>query len=260
MARTAVVTGSASGLGRATKALLEARGERVIGVDLRDADVTVDLTTEGGRAQLVEEVTARSEGSLDAIYAIAGSAQPVPLTAAVNFFGAVATLEGLRPLLEGSPAPRAVTVTSMAALHGVDDELVAAMTAGDEPRAMARAEALAAGTSGEGYLIYSSSKRALAQWVRRSAPSPAWAGASIPLNAVAPGVVVTPMTQDLIATEEAKASLLELVPMPLNGIAEAPAVAHLLGWLGSVENSHLCGQIIYIDGGSDAVMRGDAIW
>lgn len=260
MARTAVVTGSASGLGRATKELLEARGERVIGVDLRDADVTVDLTTEPGRAQLVDDVTALCDGRIDAMYAIAGSAQPVPLTAAVNYFGAIATLEGLRPLLEGSPAPRAVAVTSMAALHGVDDELVAAMTDGDEARALARAEELAAGGPAVGHAIYSSSKRALARWIRRNAPTPEWAGASIPLNAVAPGVVVTPMTQDLIATDEAKAALLELVPMPLNGIAEAPVVARLLAWLGSEENTHLCGQIIYIDGGSDAVMRGDTVW
>ena len=41
--RTVVVTGSASGMGAATKARLEADGQRVIGVDLRDADVTADL-------------------------------------------------------------------------------------------------------------------------------------------------------------------------------------------------------------------------
>src|SRR5687768_12498991 len=106
MARTSVVTGSASGIGRATRELLENRGERVIGVDLHDADVTVDLTTIDGRAAMVDGVRRLTGGAVDAVYAVAGLAQPVPATVAVNFFGAVATLEGLRPFLVASAAPR----------------------------------------------------------------------------------------------------------------------------------------------------------
>lgn len=260
MPRTAVVTGAASGIGRATAQLLESRGERVIGVDLHDADVTVDLSTPEGRERLVGEVTDRSGGTVDAVYAVAGLSQPRALTAAVNLFGAVATLEGLRPLLASSPAPRAVAVSSMAALHDVDDRLVDAMLDGDEAAALARAAALEAGEHGEGYLIYSSSKRALSRWIRRQAPTEAWAGASIPLNAVAPGIIATPMTADLTATEAQRQSLLRLVPMPLNGIAQPEVVARLLAWLGSEENTHLCGQIVYVDGGSDVVLRGDSVW
>lgn len=111
-----------------------------------------------------------------------------------------------------------------------------------------------------GALIYSSTKKAFAQWIRRSAATPGLAGASIPLNAVAPGIIATPMTADLTATPEAQEALLQLVPMPLNGIAEPIVVAHLLGWLGGVENTHLCGQVVFVDGGSDVVIRGDSTW
>lgn len=45
MPRTSVLTGAASGIGKATKDLLEQRGERVIGVDIHDAEVVVDLST-----------------------------------------------------------------------------------------------------------------------------------------------------------------------------------------------------------------------
>lgn len=260
LTRTAVVTGSASGIGKATKELLEDRGERVIGVDRHDADVIADLAGAEGRAAMVAGVRRLSEGSLDAVYAVAGLGLPSPATAAVNFFGAVATLECLRPLLLASAAPRAVAVSSMAALHPTDEQLVAAMTAGDEAGALSRAEVVAAKPSSLGLLIYGSSKKALSQWIRRNAPRPEWAGAGIPLNAVAPGVIATPMTADLIATEEARAAVHELVPMPLGGIAEPVVVARVLAWLGSVENTHLCGQIVYVDGGSDAVMRGDSVW
>ncbi|MGD9957616.1 MAG: SDR family oxidoreductase [Candidatus Nanopelagicales bacterium] len=260
MARTYVVTGSASGIGKATRELLQERGHRVIGVDLHDADVVVDLTTADGRAALVSEVSALAGGSIDAVLGVAGLAHPVPATVAVNYFGMVATLEGLRPLLAGSPAPRAVGVASMASLMPVDDELVALLGEGDEPAAMARAEVLAKDPATTGQLIYSSTKKAFCLWIRRHAAVPEWAGAGIPLNAVAPGIIDTPMVADFLATPEATAAVLQMVPMPLNGIAKPEAVATLLAWLTSEENTHLCGQCIFIDGGSDVVIRGDSTW
>ena len=60
MSRTYVVTGSASGIGRATTDLLTERGHRVIGVDVRDADVVADLSTAEGRSVLL--ITHRPEG------------------------------------------------------------------------------------------------------------------------------------------------------------------------------------------------------
>ena len=260
MARASVVTGSASGIGKATKEVLESHGEQVIGVDLHGADITVDLATADGRAALVNQVGELASGSIDAIYAIAGLAQPVPATVGVNFFGMVATLEGLRPLLRSASAPRAVAVSSVASLGPVDDQLVSAMTAGDEPAGLARAEVLAGEPETGGALIYASTKKAIAQWIRRNAPKPEWAGESIPLNAVAPGIVRTPMTTKHTDSEQSRAAILELVPMPLNGIAEPIVAARLLVWLGSKKNTHLCGQVVFVDGGSDAVIRGDSTW
>ncbi|MCR2824661.1 SDR family oxidoreductase [Microbacterium sp. zg.Y909] len=259
MERTAVITGSASGIGRAAAELLAERGYRVIGVDIAGADINVDLTTPEGRETLVAEVTERSGGTVDVVIANAGLSSPTVATAAVNFFGAVATLAGLRPLLAASPAPRAVATTSMAALFPPDEALLQAFLAEDEPAALARAAQLADDPA-QANLIYGTSKQALARWLRRVAPTPEWAGAGIALNAVAPGVVATPMTFDLTGTEEAKAALLQRVPMPLNGIFEPGDVAALMAWLVSEENAHLCGQVIYIDGGSDAVIRGDSTW
>ncbi len=259
--RTYVVTGSASGVGKATAELLIERGNRVIGVDLAAADVTVDLSTNDGRAELVSEVTRLSDGVVDGVLSIAGLAAPVPATVSVNYFGMIAVLEGLQPLLTRSSAPRAVGVSSMASVRDYDEQLVAAMHDNDEPRALERAAELAAESAvmGGGSL-YASTKRAFAQWVRRSAPTEFWAGAGIPLNAIAPSVVVTPMTAAALVTEENRAQMRERSPMPLNGFAEPIVPARLLAWLTSEENSHLCGQVIFIDGGADAVIRGDSVW
>jgi len=258
MSRTYVVTGSASGIGKATAELLTERGARVIGVDLHDADVTVDLSSPSGRTELVARVTELAGGRIDAIVANAGLATPTAKTAAINFFGTVATLQGLRPLLAGSPAPRAVLTASMASLFPPDDTLLDALLQGDESTAMTRAAELEALGGDQANMIYGTTKRALARWVRRNAATADWAGAGIPLNAIAPGVVETPMTAAFTGSKEAREAILQMVPMPLNGIFEPRDAAYLLAWLTSEENAHLCGQIVFIDGGSDVVMRGDS--
>lgn len=269
MGRTYAVTGSASGIGAALAARLRGEGHTVVGVDLRDADVVADLTTEEGRADLVAGVTEKAGGRLDGVVAVAGLAAPVPATVAVNYFGAIATLEGLRPLLADSPAPRAAVVASLAAIDPVDERLFAALLASEEGRALAVAEEIASEAAtraaGDGAgeasgIIYSSSKRAIARWVRANAPSQRWAGASIPLNVVAPGVIETPMTAELLASEEGRAALNAGAPSPLNGPAAPPeAPAALLAWLVSAENTNLTGQVLFVDGGAESIRRPDVV-
>ena len=258
MSRTYLVTGAASGIGQATAERLRSQGDRVIGADLHDADIQVDLSTAVGREELIARTGELGGGTLDGVAAIAGLAAPIAATAAVNYFGAIGTLAGARPLLATSPAPRAVAVSSISSLQPADTALVELMLAGDEAGALARAEALAAGA--EAHQIYASSKQALSRWLRRTAPTADWAGAGIALNGVGPGVVITPMTRDLMATPESVAALLEMVPMPLNGPVEPEKVADLLSWLLGEGNSHVTGQIVFIDGGYDALTRSDTVW
>ena len=92
--RTVVVTGSVAGIGAATRAYLEACGTRVIGVDLRDAEIEADLATATGREAMVSAVRTLAPRGIDGIVANAGVNREDALTIRVNYFGAVATLGG----------------------------------------------------------------------------------------------------------------------------------------------------------------------
>ncbi len=178
----------------------------------------------------------------------------------MNYFGVTELVDALVPALAKSDAPRVAVVSSMATLQPSSPELVDAMLASDEVKALAIGQRLAEAGPREGYLNYSSSKRALSRWVRKVAITDRYAGHGIPVNAVAPGTVITNMTQALLSTEEGRKLADDSVPMPLNYHSEAIVIARLLAWLTSEENTHVTGQTIYIDGGADATLRGDDIW
>lgn len=253
--RTYAVTGAASGIGAATAAHLRARGGRVIACDLTDGDVAADLSTHQGRTALVERVAKLSDGRLDGIVANAGGG-PAPTMLALNFFGAVATLEGLRPLLAASPAPRAVMVSSVSSLGPTDAALVDACLSLDEARTCnGGAAALAAGKTGLD--LYGSAKLALNRWCRRMAVAADWAGADIPLNVVAPGVVDTPAAAWVLSSAEGRAELARRTPLSAARPARTDQMAALIGWLVGAENSLMTGQVLFADGGLECLAKGD---
>ena len=253
MSRVVVITGCASGIGRATAERFADSCDRVIGVDLRDADVIADLATVACRSAMLREIEALAPEGVDTVIAVAGVAGRADprLIIAVNYFGALATLEGLRPLLARSTRPRAAAVISTAALPElapIDAALVDACLAGDEATALAAA-------AGSGRAAYGSSKRSLARWLRGAAVRLEWAGAGILLNGVAPGAVVTPMTAPLLATEEGRAMLAKSTPVAVGEYGRPEEIAEVLCFLGRLEGRYLLGQIVFVDGGTEAITR-----
>ena len=270
MDRTYVVTGAASGIGAATTRYLRERGGRVIACDLHDADVVANLTTPEGRAELVDGVTRLSGGRIDGIVANAGGG-PAETSLQLNFFGAVATLEGLRPLLESSDAPRAVAVSSIASFSPMDSRLVEACLSMDEPAAVAAAWEFAARNGPVDVMsgayatklagdLYANAKHALNRWCRRVAIKPDWAGARIPLNAVAPGFIDTPAAAYILSNPERSEAMRQMVPMRGAYPARPEEMAAILAWCVSAENSLMTGQILFVDGGAEPLLRGEKSW
>jgi NAD(P)-dependent dehydrogenase (short-subunit alcohol dehydrogenase family) len=209
---------------------------------------------------MLEAVRAAAGDVVDGVIACAGvgggGGSDVATIIAVNYFGAVATLEGLRPLLAASSAPRAVCVSSNSGVLGHldttwDEKLVEACLAGDE------AAAVGVGAD-SGQAAYAAAKRALIRWTRRSAPTEAWAGGGITLNVVAPGVIRTPINDYLFGTPEQEAALRRLRPQPL-GWGGPEHVASLLVWLAGEGSGFVTGQRISVDGGYEALVRPDVV-
>lgn len=254
MSRRVAVTGSASGIGSAVAEQLAGHGDTVIGVDLKDAEVCADLSTAAGRQEAVSAVTERCDGVLDAIVPCAGLSKPDVATVAVNYFGTAELVADLRGVLAAAEAPRVAAVASIAGTQPFDAEIVAACLAGDEQEALRLGADVVA--RGGGYGLYPSSKVALARWLRRTCVQEGWADAGIAMNAVAPGVVLTPMTAPLLADTQMRAAAEQAVPMPLHGFAQPETIARALCWLASAETTHITGQILYVDGGAEVTLRG----
>jgi NAD(P)-dependent dehydrogenase (short-subunit alcohol dehydrogenase family) len=251
---TTLVTGSASGIGAAIAQALKSAGHRVIGVDLRGGDITGDLSTAAGRAEVIAQALALSGGRLDALVLCAGlgaQVNPASLTVSVNYFGAVELLDALLPALRQGDKPSAVVISSVAAAQLPWDKnpLAAALEAGDE--AKAQAIVMGAGPAG-GHLAYAGSKNALTVALRKRAAD--WGRAGVRLNSIAPGATETPLLQEGLKDPRYGEAIKNFLP-PLGRRAEPAEIAAVAAFLLSPAASYVHGAQIVVDGGIDATSR-----
>ena len=252
------ISGSASGMGAATRRRLEAEGHRVIGIDLRDAEVVADLGTANGRAEAVAAVFDAAGGVLDGAVSAAGLGPPVDgrLIARVNYFGSVALLDGLRPALAASGAAQVVQFgsNSSTTTPNLPDELIAAYLDGREDDATAIIEE--ADPTFAPAVAYGGAKLAVTRWCRRTSVTEPWVGRGIRLNVIAPGPVDTPLLRKG-QTDEVYGPLMEAFPVPADETPDADDLAAWVEFLLSPAARFACGSVIYVDGGTDALLRSD---
>ncbi len=253
--KTAIVTGSASGIGAAVCRQLAESGMRVIGIDLRGADICVDLSTTAGRAQAVEAARALCDNKLDVLVCCAGlgpQAEPVSAIASVNYFGVTALLDGLFDALKAAGRASAVVVSSSSATlqSWTDNPLRQAYLDGSEEAVLAMLAALPPEQAG--YAAYASSKNAVACAVRQRAA--AWGAAGVRLNAVAPGAVQTPLLEAGLADPRYGAAIRNFTA-PIGARAQAADIAALIGFVAGDSAPFIHGSVLFADGGIDATMR-----
>ena len=179
--------------------------------------------------------------------------EPGGPVASVHYFGTTELLAGLRPLLAEGDRPAAVAVSSNSttAQPGIPMHLVDALLAGDEDAARGAADAAG------GLATYPAAKLAICRWCRAEAVKPEWAGAGITLNVVTPGAVETPLL-DATRADPVIGRFVDEFPLPIGRTGQPDEVAAFVQFLLGPDARFFCGSVLFVDGGTDALLRPDA--
>ena len=110
-----------------------------------------------------------------------------------------------------------------------------------------------------GHVYYASTKYALARWVRRMSPD--WGSRGVRLNAIAPGNVRTAMTANMLPEQRAA---MEAIPVPTH-FGEEPLmdpveIANAMAFIASPEASGINGVVLFVDGGTDALLNSEKVY
>lgn len=241
--KIAVITGAASGIGRASSFLFAREGATVVMADLkREAGeaAAAEIAAAGGRAEFVTtDVSSEADvralidgaadrhGRLDVLYNNAGGATSkdgkvteMPLdefwrTMSVDLFGTFLGCRFAIPHLQRGGGGSIINTTSIRALTG---------TAGAD--------------------AYSAAKGGVLALTRSLAMQ--WHTAKIRVNAIGPGVVATERVKAMLKPDD------PLVKKSLMGVMEPDDIAYLALYLASDESRRMTGAILPAESGASA--------
>ena len=227
--KIAIVTGAASGIGKASVELFRSEGATVVGADISaGADVTCDAGDDDQVKSLIENVVA--EHGLDIFFANAGisggfasiseqSAADWAEILRINLIGPFLAIKYAAPHLKARGGGSIVCTASVAGLR-----------------------------SGAGGAAYSASKAGVINLVQTAAQQ--LSGTGVRVNAIAPGLIETGMTKPLydIARDRGQMYRIgELNPSARGG--EPTEVAQAALFLASDASSYVNGTTLVVDGG-----------
>jgi NAD(P)-dependent dehydrogenase (short-subunit alcohol dehydrogenase family) len=251
--KVAIVTGAASGIGRASAILFAREGARILAVDnnAEGLDETIrSITQSGGTAQSCaadasaeDDVKAyvdralKTFGALDIVYAnagISGGLIPPPLleqtvenwlqVLRVNLIGPFLAIKHASPHMAEKGRGSIVLTASVAGLRA---------NAGGSP--------------------YSASKAGVISLAQTAANS--LLGSGVRVNAICPGLIETGMTRELFEAARQRGTDRKIGQLNPLQRAGAPAeIAAMALFLASDESSYVNGQAFPVDGGLSSTL------
>jgi len=254
---TAVITGAASGMGRASVEALRDLADVIVAVDLTTPSiegtigVSCDISDPADVAALVAEV--RGHGPLRALVHAAGISPTMGdarRVFEVDLVGTHLLLEGFEGLVV--PGTAAVCFSSSAAYQIAPftqpewDELV------DDPGADDFLDRASSAITDSG-LAYGMAKRGVVRAVGRA--SLRWGPLGGRVNSVAPGLIDTPMGRQELEQQPMMQGM--LAGTPLGRLGDPAEVAAAVAYLVSDAASFITGIDLLVDGG---MIRGQGIF
>lgn len=261
--RVYAITGASSGIGAKTKELLEKDGHKVINIDLKGGDICANLATKEGRHLAIDELHRLCPNGLDGMICnagVSGACGNLSLIVSLNYFGTVEIAKGVYDLLEKKHGSCVVTVSNTISQGAGRMDIVDLLNnIGDEKRILELVSMLDSSSLSVGNSLYVSTKYALARWVRRISSS--WAANGVRINAIAPGNVNTTMT----ATMSTSAKMaLNALPIPtkygLESLMDPDEIAEVMIFLVSPKSRGVNGNIMFVDGGTDALLNSEKVY
>ncbi|HET7339058.1 MAG TPA: SDR family NAD(P)-dependent oxidoreductase [Candidatus Dormibacteraeota bacterium] len=241
--QAAIVTGAASGIGKATALRLASGGACVVVADVNEqgaCTVADSINAEGGRAvahavdvtdasavAVLAERAVREFGKIDILVSNAGWDRAGPFAdtdpefwdrvIAINYRGHLATCHAVLPFMREQGHGRIVTVAS---------------------------DAGRVGSSGE--VVYSGAKGAVIAFTKGLAREVARYGINV--NCVAPGLVDTPLLAGIVeGNEKLIAAIVRTIPLGRTGTPEEIAAA--ICFFASPDATYITGQTLSVNGG-----------
>lgn len=242
--RVAIITGAASGIGRAAAKLFSEAGAYVVIADLSDKvnETLAQVTAAGGRGEaivgdvasgeVVDQLIAAAEkqGGVDVMFANAGVSGGLPglMELTAEHWNNVLRINTVGVFLAVQAAAKVMVP------RGKGSIICTASVAGIR--------------SGAGGMPYSASKAGVISIVQTGANQ--LAGSGVRINAVCPGLTETGMTQfvfDRARERGTEGKIGQLNPLRRGAVPEE--IAQVALFLASDEASYVNGQAIAVDGG-----------
>jgi len=255
--KVALVTGAASGIGRACAERLAAEGAKVVLTDLTDeagAAAAAEIGEAGGQASyLHQDVTDEDQWAqiIDAVRKAHGRLDIMVNNAGIGLGGSVLDMS-----LADFRKQMAVNVEGV--FLGVKHALPLMRHSGDGGSIINMSSV--AGLKGAASLAgYCASKGAVRLFTKAVAVDCAAAGDKVRVNSVHPGIIETPIWDTIIGTggpgsnagpqRAASLDAMASVATPLGFMGDPADIADGVLWLASSESRYVTGAELVIDGG-----------